>query len=326
MRSGLVVLLFAAFLGCAEDAVCQGYGSAGPLTTREVRKPQAESNHYSLRVQSSLVLIPVTVIDSSNHFVTGLQKENFKIFEENQPQEVVAFSCEDSPISVGLVFDSSGSMARKVDSARRAVGEFLRLSNPGDEFLLVRFSSNAMLVQPFTRNIQEIQEELDDSQPFGRTALLDAVYRAIHEMKKAHNPRKALLLISDGGDNHSRYTENEVKRLVRESDVQIYTVGLYGSLPERLWAPEERSGPGLLRWLAAQTGGGYFGIKDIKELPAVAARIGLELRNQYVLGYSPSNALRDGRYRRVDVKVEEPAPAERPPRAYWRSGYYAPSE
>ena len=325
MRSGRVVVFFAAVLGSAEWAVCQDYGSAGPIVTRPAHVSRPESDHFNLRVQSSLVLIPVTVLDSSNHFVTGLQKENFKIFEENQPQEVTAFSCEDSPISVGLVFDSSGSMVHKVAAARRAVGEFLHLSNPLDEFLMVRFGSDAMLVQPFTRNLLELQEQLDGFQPFGQTALLDAVYRALHEMKKAHNPRKALLLISDGGDNHSRYTENEVKHLVRESDVQIYTVGIFGSLPERLWAPEERSGPGLLRWLAAKTGGGYFAIKDMNELPGVAARIGRELRNQYVLGYIPSNPQRDGRYRRVDVKLEQPA-TQHPPRAYWRAGYYAPSE
>jgi VWFA-related protein len=151
------------------------------------------------------------------------------------------------------------------------------------------------------------------------------VYRAIHETKKARNPRKALLIISDGGDNNSRYTEGEIKNLVKEADVQIYAIGIYEPIGARSRTPEELTGPGLLTQIAEQTGGRQYPIENVNELSDVATKIGVELRNQYILGYAPQNQQRDGKYRRVQVKLNQPKGLP-PLRAYWRMGYYAPTE
>jgi VWFA-related protein len=288
----------------------------------EKAEPRPRSN---IRVDSTLVLIPVTVTDPMNRFVTGLEKENFKLTEDKQPQEITQFSSEDAPLSVGVVFDCSGSMGHKLDKSRQAVAQFFKLANPEDEFFLVQFNDSANLIQPFTRNLEEIQNKLAFTQSKGRTALLDAVYMAVHEMKKGKNPRKALLLISDGGDNSSRYTETEIKNLVKEADVQIYAIGIYESGGARARTPEENSGPALLTEIAEQTGGRQYQVDDLNELPDVAAKIGVELRNQYILGYSPKNLTRDGKYRRVQVRLVQPhgMPLLRP---FWKQGYYAPAQ
>ena len=288
----------------------------------EKTEPRPRSN---IRVDSTLVLIPVTVTDPLNRFVTGLEKENFKLTEDKLPQEITQFSSEDAPLSVGVVFDCSGSMGHKLDKSRQAVAQFFKLANPEDEFFLVQFNDSANLIQAFTRNLEEIQNKLAFTQSKGRTALLDAVYMALHEMKKAKNPRKALLLISDGGDNSSRYSEAEIKALVKEADVQIYAIGIYESAGGRSRTPEETSGPALLTEIAEQTGGRQYQVDNLNELPDVAAKIGVELRNQYILGYSPKNLSRDGKYRRVQVRLVQPhgMPLLRP---FWKQGYYAPAQ
>ncbi|MCX6630754.1 MAG: VWA domain-containing protein [Candidatus Solibacter sp.] len=288
----------------------------------EKAEPRPRSN---IRVDSTLVLIPVTVTDPLNRFVTGLEKENFKLLEDKLPQDITQFSSEDAPLSVGVVFDCSGSMGHKLDKSRQAVAQFFKLANPEDEFFLVQFNDSANLIQPFTRNLEEIQNKLAFTQSKGRTALLDAVYMALHEMKKAKNPRKALLLISDGGDNSSRYSEAEIKTLVKEADVQIYAIGIYESAGGRSRTPEESSGPALLTEIAEQTGGRQYQVDNLNELPDVAAKIGVELRNQYILGYAPKNLTRDGKYRRVQVRLVQPRgmPVLRP---FWKQGYYAPAQ
>ena len=288
----------------------------------EKTEPRPRSN---IRVDSTLVLIPVTVTDPLNRFVTGLEKENFKLTEDKLPQEITQFSSEDAPLSVGVVFDCSGSMGHKLDKSRQAVAQFFKLANPEDEFFLVQFNDSANLIQAFTRNLEEIQNKLAFTQSKGRTALLDAVYMALHEMKKAKNPRMALLLISDGGDNSSRYSEAEIKALVKEADVQIYAIGIYESAGGRSRTPEETSGPALLTEIAEQTGGRQYQVDNLNELPDVAAKIGVELRNQYILGYSPKNLSRDGKYRRVQVRLVQPhgMPVLRP---FWKQGYYAPAQ
>ena len=279
----------------------------------------------NIRVDSTLVLIPVTVTDPMNRFVTGLEKENFKIFEDKKEQEVVQFSSEDAPLSVGVIFDASGSMGNKLEKSRLAVAQFFKTANPDDEFFLVQFNDSADLVQPFTRNLEEIQNRLTFTQSKGRTALLDAIYLGLHEMKKARNPRKALLVISDGGDNNSRYTETEIRNLVKEADVQIYAIGIYEPIAARGRTPEEASGQGLLTEIAEQTGGRQYPVDNLNELPDIAAKIGIELRNQYVLGYSPQNQEHDGKYRKVQVKLIQPRGLP-PLRAFFRMGYYAPSQ
>jgi VWFA-related protein len=285
-------------------------------------EPRPKSN---IRVDSTLVLIPVTVTDPMNRFVTGLDKENFKVLEEKVEQEITQFSSEDAPLSIGVVFDCSGSMGHKLEKSRQAVAQFFKTANPEDEFFLVQFGDNADLIQPFTRNLEEIQNRLTFTQSKGRTALLDAIYRALQEMKRAKNPRKALLVISDGGDNNSRYTEGEIRNLVREADVQIYAIGIYEAAGARSRTPEELSGPGLMSEIAEQTGGRQYSVDNLAELPDIAAKIGVELRNQYILGYSPKNQERDGKYRRVQVKLIQPRGLP-PLRPFWRQGYYAPQQ
>ena len=168
-----------------------------------------------------------------NRFVTGLEKEHFRLFEDKVEQDITQFSSEDAPLSVGIVFDTSGSMGSKLQKSRQAVAQFFKTANPEDEFFLVQFNDRPELVVPFTRNVEEIQNHLTFTQSKGRTALLDGVYLAMNQMKKAHNPRKAMLIISDGGDNSSRYTESEIKNAVREADVQIYAIGIFEPMGSR---------------------------------------------------------------------------------------------
>jgi VWFA-related protein len=279
----------------------------------------------NIRVDTTLVLIPVTVTDPLNRFVTGLEKDNFRVFEDKVEQQIAQFSSEDAPLSVGIVFDCSGSMGNKLEKSRQAVAQFFKTANPEDEFFLVEFSDRAELAIKFTTGLEEIQNRLTFTQSRGKTALLDAVYLALHETRKAKNPRKALLVISDGGDNNSRYTETEIKNLVREADVQIYAIGIFESAATRGRTAEELAGPSLLSEIAEQTGGRHFPVENLNELPNIAEKIGIELRNQYIIGYSPKNLERNGKYRRVQIKLVPPRGLP-PLRAFWRLGYYAPTQ
>lgn len=297
------------------------------IERREGKPIRPEDNEDSrganLRIDTNLVLIPVSVTDPLNRFVTGLEKENFKIFEDKVEQSIAQFASEDAPLSVGLVFDTSNSMGAKLQKSRQAAAQFFKTANPDDEFFLVQFNDRPEMVVPFTSNTEEIQNRLTFTQAKGRTALLDGIYLAMNQMKKAKNPRKAVLVISDGGDNSSRYTESEIKNLVREADVQLYAIGIFESIGARGRTAEELSGPGLLNDLAEQTGGKHFAIENVNELPDVAAKIGIELRNQYLIGYSPKNQDRNGKYRKVQVKLVQPRGLP-PLRPSWRQGYYAP--
>ena len=297
-------------------------GMLTPRAKAPVKESAATLPKADIRTNVNLVLIPVTVTDPYNRFVTGLDKENFKISEDKVDQTISQFSSEDAPISVGVIFDCSGSMGDKLSKSRQAVAQFFKTANPEDEFFLIQFNDNAKMIQPFTHNLEEIQNRLAFTQSKGRTALLDGIYMGLHEMKKAKNARKALLIISDGGDNNSRYTEAEVKNLVKEADVQIYAIGIYEMGAARGRTPEEMSGPGLLTEVTEPTGGRMYEASNINELPDIAAKIGMELRNQYLLGYAPLNQERDGKYRRVQVRIIQPRGLP-PLRAYWRTGYYA---
>jgi Ca-activated chloride channel homolog len=293
-------------------------------------KPAAKSGdgmtpRSSIRVDTTLVQIPVTVTDPLNRFVTGLEAENFRVFEDKQEQKLVQFSSEDAPLAIGIVFDCSGSMGNKLEKSRQAVAQFFKTANPEDEFFLVEFNDSPTLVNGFTHSTEELQNKLTFTQSKGKTALLDGIYMAMAEMKKAKNPRKALLIISDGGDNNSRYTEGDVKSRVREADVQIYAIGIYEPVSSRGRTAEELAGPSLLTEVAEQTGGRQFPVENLNELPDIATKIGIELRNQYVLFYTPTNQERDGKYRRVSVKLVQPKGLP-PLRAFWRTGYYAPSQ
>src|SRR5258708_20986750 len=275
-----------------------------------------------LKVDVDLVLVPVTITDPMNRLVTGLDKENFQLYEGSLPQEIRTFSSEDAPVSLGVIFDSSGSMSSKMDRAKDAVVEFFKTANPQDEFFMISFSDEPEEVSDFTSSVDEIQNKLVFAVPRKRTALLDAIYMGVSKMRQAKYAKKALLIISDGGDNHSRYTEGEIKSMVKEADVMVYAIGLY----DRYFASqEERLGPALLSDITELTGGRAFTIDNPNDLADVATKIGIERRNHYVLGYRPRKVVRDGKWRKIKVKLMPPK-GWPPLRLNTRMEYYAPAE
>ena len=275
--------------------------------------------------ETTLVLIPVIVTDPQNRFLLGLQKQDFHLFEDGAEQTIAQISGEDAPLSIGLVFDTSGSMGDKLRTSRQAALRFLTTMNSQDEAFLIQFSDHAQLAVDFTNQSDDIQNSLTAVQPGGLTAMLDAAELGLRQMKKAKNPRKAILIISDGGDNNSKYTAAQIESLVREADVQVYAMGIYEPSIIPTLSTEEVSGPKLLSELAEQTGGRAFSASDPSDLPNVAVRIGIELRNQYVLAYSPKNRKKDGKYRKVEVQVNKPAGIP-DVKVHWRLGYYAASQ
>ena len=277
-----------------------------------------------LHLDVDLALVNVTVTDPYNRLVTGLDPDNFRVYEDNIEQEVVTFSSEDVPISIGVIFDFSGSMANKIGKAREAAVQFFKTANPQDEFFLVSFNERAELTSAFTNSVEDLQSRMMLTAPKGRTALLDAIYLGLSQMRGAKNGKRALLILSDGGDNHSRYNESDIKRLVKEADTQLYAIGIFDPLGYRNRTPEELNGPSLLSEVTEMTGGRVFAVENLNDLPDIASKIGMELRNQYVLGYRPSNKAHDARWRKIKIKLR--APKGLPPlNVYSKTGYYAPS-
>jgi len=325
----LAVLFAGAALGGAAWAQQQDEVHVRPRKKPEAAETKASAMDPALKthtkpfkVDVDLVLIPVTITDPMNRLVTGLERENFEVFEGGARQEVRHFSSEDAPISLGVIFDMSGSMGNKIDKAKEAVVEFFRTANPQDEFFTIAFSERPELLADFTSSVEDIQGRLSFVNAKGRTSLLDAIYLGLNKMRSAMHRKKALLIISDGGDNHSRYTENEIKSLVKEADVQIYAIGIFDSSPA---TEEERRGPLTLSEITDVTGGRTFTIDNPNELADVATKIGVELRNQYVLGYRPKNPVHDGKWRKVRVKLNPPKGLP-PLHVYAKTGYYAPSQ
>lgn len=281
--------------------------------------PKEQNAPATLRVDTNLVLIPVSVNDPLNRPITGLEKENFRVFDDRAEQTITQFAMEDEPVAVGLVFDTSGSMGNKLGRSRMAAREFFRTGNEAeDEYFLVEFDNDPRLAIPLTRDQGRIESELLFSKSHGQTALLDALLLAIHEMRKSKMHKKALLVISDGGDNHSRYTPKEVENIIRESDVLIYAIGVFGGAS----TPEEYGGGALMTRIAESTGGRMYEA-IAADLPDIAKKIGIDLRNRYMLGYQPSNANRDGKYHHVVVRIVPPRGLPKLS-AHWRTGYYAP--
>jgi Ca-activated chloride channel family protein len=279
----------------------------------------------NIRVNSDLVLIPVMVTDQQDRLITGLEREHFRIWDGKTEQVISHFAADDVPVSIGVVFDSSGSMGSKLRKSRAAVSEFIRTANPEDEFSLVQFNDRAQLLQRFTDRAEDIQSRLMFIESRGRTALLDALILSLNEMRHAKHNRKAILIISDGGDNDSRFSTKEVKARLREANVQVYSIGIMEPLGARARSVEEMEGAALLDDLARQTGGRLFEVDDLNILPDIAAKIGAALRNQYVLGYVPTSEMRDGKYHRVQVKIARPKGVP-PLRTSFRTGYFAPAE
>jgi Ca-activated chloride channel family protein len=273
-----------------------------------------------IRINVDMVLLPITITDPMNRLVTGLEQEDFQVFEGSGQQKISSFAAEDAPVSIGIIFDLSGSMSSKLNRARESILEFIKTANPQDEFFVIGFNDRPELIEDFTNSVEDIQARLATVQSGHRTALLDAIYYGLVKMRDARHERKALLVVSDGGDNRSRYTEGEVRSQVREADVEIYSIGIFDPYAP---TPEERAGPQLLNDVSEETGGRLFRVDDISEMSDIAEKISTELRNQYVIGYRPKNLTRDGKWRKVKVKVNPP-PGLPPLTVHARTGYYAP--
>lgn len=320
-----VAVLYSAWLAAARPSEATADPQNGGPSPQEIFKGTPGSPFkpsQALRLDVDLALVNVVVVDPYDRLITGLDPENFRVFEDNVEQEIVTFSSEDVPISIGVIFDCSGSMGDKLGKAREAAVEFLKTANPEDEFFLVSFSDRAELANPFTNSVEDLQNRLMLTSSKGRTALLDAIYLGLSQMRGAHNAKRALLILSDGGDNHSRYHESDIKRIVREADTQLYAIGIFESLGYRSQTIEELNGPSLLSELAETTGGRVFVLDNLNELPDIATKIGLELRNQYVLGYRPSNKVHDGRWRKIKVALRVPKGLP-PLSVHSKKGYYA---
>ena len=309
-------------------AVCLGVLfslSANRADPRHHHPPRPSRNtepQAVLRTDSSLVVIPAWVTTAAGASVTSLNRENFHVIEDNVEQPIAYFTRDDAPLSIGLLFDISGSMRNKMEKASESVAAFFKTANTEDEFFLVEFSDRAKLTMPFTPDSGAIYSRIARTRPFGRTSLLDAIDLGLKHMKKARHSRKAIVIISDGGDNWSWHTARQIRNALLESDVQLYAMGIFD--PELSKSPaENRKGPALLDELAGQTGGRHYPVEDLNDLPAISAKIGTDLRNEYLLGYYPTDS-RDGKYHHVKVNLA--LPDGMPPlRANYRRGYYASS-
>ena len=319
-----VIVLLVQFCSIATASAQNGpLVSITPRVRTEPIANYAAYPHADLRVDVPLILIPVHVTTSLGTSVTDLRQENFRVFEDGVEQPVTNFAKEDAPVSIGMVFDSSGSMHTKIHKSSEAAAAFFKTANPEDEFFLVEFNDRPKLSVPFTRDSDEIYNRIAHVRAVGRTSLLDAIHMALAQMKHAHNLRKAIIIFSDGGDNRSRYTEREVKEAMLESDVQVYAMGIFDPSDSRKLTREELDGPQLLTDLAEETGGKHFPVDHLDDLPKVCDRIGNELRNQYLLGYMSANTARDGRYRQIKVLLTNTG--SRPQlKPFYRQGYYAP--
>jgi Ca-activated chloride channel homolog len=279
---------------------------------------QNPSKTRPLRVDVDLVLVPVTVSDSMNRPVTSLKKEDFALYEENEPQKIRYFSTEDAPISVAILLDVSKSMSNKIETEREAIVEFFNNANPEDEYFAIAFSDRPRVLAESTQSVDQLQGKLLAEEPGGPTAMLDAVYLAVSKLQSAHYERKAILILSDGGDNASRYKLREIKSMVEESDVQIYAVGIFETFFFN--TIEEKLGKVWLSEITDATGGQTVTVDNKEKVPEAAASISRAMRNQYVLGYRPT---RTAKAKRRKIKVRLTSANERPLRAYYKQGYLA---
>ena len=295
-----------------------------PTRSREPRPSDASFPEPTLRIDSSLVLIPAQVTTREGSPIMNLKRQDFRIYEDGAQQEVSYFAKDDAPVSVGFLLDSSGSMRNKKQKSSEAAAAFFRTANSEDEFFLIEFDERPKLAVPFTKDTDLLYHEISHTKPYGRTSLFDAIHMALDVMKGASHERKALVIVSDGGDNRSRHTFTAIKSDVLEADVQLYAMGIFDAEGASHGSREEAEGPQLLDQLAELTGGRHFPVLNLATLADVSTRIGQLLRNRYLLGYNPTNASRDGRYR--GVKLDLAAPVDAGLHVQYRKGYYAPQQ
>jgi Ca-activated chloride channel homolog len=263
-----------------------------------------------IRLGVNMVMIPTTVMDRHDTPILDLGKDEFHLFEDDREQKIESIAIDDAPVSIGIVFDSSGSMLHRIDKSVAAVRQFIKTSMREDEFFLVQFSDLPKLVVGFTRYPDDITDRLPGMRAQGWTSLFDAVYLAAHEMRRSANTRRALLVLSDGGDNNSRYTEREVINMLREANVRLFAIGLFDNAS-------------FLKRAAAETGGTVQVVRNLNDLPDAVDLLNKQLRSQYLLGYYPSQVRNDGKFHRVRVLVTRTAGGQKL-HISWRHGYYAP--
>jgi Ca-activated chloride channel family protein len=274
----------------------------------------------SIRANVDLVLVPVTVMDHKGATVIGLEREHFTLLQDNVEQNILSFRRKDVPCSVGVIVDTSGSMYRQLDAAKSAVRAFLDTAEARDEAFSMTFADRPAIHSGFTADITAVWNSIQYTRAGGSTALLDTLYLALSRMRSAHNPRRALLVVSDGMDNHSRYSKSELMRVAMEADAQIYSVsiGVPAGYKKPMQVMEEHDGFVLLDNLADRTGGLHFTVEYRDQASQAAAKIGQALRNQYVIGYRPQDAEGAGKWHKIRVKLDVPKTT-----VYARSGYYS---
>ena len=324
----LLLVIFPALLH-AQDKPADTHAS-DPPTAKPVETPPAEDQKEQKQgmeisgpviVNTDLITFTVTVTDTYGRYVSGLGKNAFTVMDDKKPQEITFFSDDDSPVSVGVIFDVSGSMGGdKIRRARDALSKFIQTSHDSDEYFLIAFNSRAQLLLDKTRDGNAVLDKLTFVQTKNNTALYDACYLGVEKVQRGSHPKRALLLISDGQDNNSRYTFNELRRLLKESDVTLYGIGILSGSDAGSSLGME--GQGILDELASVSGGKAFFPRSAAEMDDIFEQIALELRHQYSIGYKPTDFSNDGRWHRIKVKVNPPRGL---PRLYVRSkeGYYA---
>jgi Ca-activated chloride channel homolog len=266
--------------------------------------PPGQKDDPVSKITTEVVTLSVTVTDQYNRLVTGLDKGHFEVFEDKVKQEIRYFRDEDVPVSVGIVFDVSGSMKGKLDRARDALKAFVQTSHDQDDFFLVGFNQRANLLSEFVDG-DALIAKLTLVDPKGQTALYDASYLAVEKVKAGRHQKRAMLLISDGQDNSSRYTYGELRKLLKEANVQIYCLGIV-EMGGASGSSLDLQGQSILEEIAQVTGGKAFFPRSAAELEDATTRIALELRHQYSIGYEPTNVARDGKWRKINVKVKPP--------------------
>ena len=319
-----VALLAALLIGVTQIAPAQATERTDATVNTARVMPQEKAAGSLLRVQVNFVQLPVTVMDRNGRRVQGLTPDRFTVLEDSVPQAIESFSNEDVPSSIGLVFDTSGSMKSKLPEARLATRRLLDTMESDDEVFLLTFADRPELQVDFTSDFNSVQNRLLAVRGAGSTSFIDAVYAALTHMRGAHKSRKALLVISDGGDNHSRHSSGELLSLAREADVQIYTVSFPDTLIGKvaLAQASEQRAKSLLGSLATATGGFHYVLRNASELGPVMSQIGALLRNQYVLGYRSSQPDSAGKWRSIQVKLDVPK-GRRPVHLQTRRGYRA---
>jgi Ca-activated chloride channel family protein len=271
-------------------------------------------------VNTDLINLSVTLTDVYGRYVTGLSKEAFSVFDDKEQQEIQFFSDDDAPVSMGVIFDVSGSMGRdKLGRAREALRHFVDTSHDSDEYFLIGFNSRAQLLMDRSRDSDAMLDKLTFVESKGNTALYDACYLGIDRVTRGTHPKRALLVISDGQDNNSRYTFNELRRLLKETDVLIYAIGI---IERGTGSGLDAGGQAILDELASVSGGRAFFPDTAAEMNEIFERIAIELRHQYSIAYRPKNFTNDGKWHKLKVKV---APPRGLPRLFVRTkdGYYA---